>query len=84
MLSFTRAMWVLIDNIILPPLGSTRFATNLRSLEWVIAEERPGEHQAIIIRYGLWLNAVLEFVFVCLVAFAFVKVAQAMHSWDAQ
>ena len=62
----------LVDDIIMPPIGLLLGGVDFASLQ-IVLKEATATTDAVAIRYGLFISAVLTFIVVALVLFLIVK-----------
>lgn len=62
----------LVDDIIMPPLGLLTGEVDF-SQQKIVLQEATDEAAAISMQYGLFLNAVLEFIIIAFIIFLTVK-----------
>ena len=58
----------LVNDIIMPPIGMALGGIDFASLQ-IVLKEATGDHPAVAIRYGVFINAVISFIVVALVVF---------------
>ena len=81
--AFNKIVNVLVEKVIMPPLGYLTAGADLAKLQWVI---KPVERDAngtitdpgVIIGYGAFLEAMMDFGIVALTLFFVVRVINAM------
>jgi large conductance mechanosensitive channel len=56
----------LVNDIIMPPIGLLLGGVDFASLQWVL-KEASGETEAVAIRYGAFINAVIAFIVIAFV-----------------
>lgn len=62
----------LVDNIVMPPLGLILgSAEGIKGLSWTIGNTNAG--QAVIIRYGIFLNDFINFIVIALVVYLIIR-----------
>jgi len=62
----------LVDNVVMPPLGLVLgSAEGLKGLIWTIGETSSG--QAVVLRYGIFLNDFINFIIIALVVYFIIK-----------
>lgn len=57
------------NDIIMPPLGLALSGVDVRSLVYVIRKEKGDGSPAVVMRYGLFLNTLLEFLIIAVMVF---------------
>ena len=78
-LAFNKIVNSLVNDVIMPPIGLIIARVPFKQLEWVIQEGQPAAEgqeaiPAVAIRYGLFVNTVLEFLIIAFSVFMVVKV----------
>lgn len=58
----------LVDDVIMPPVGLLLGGVDIRTLQ-IVLREATATSEAVAIRYGLFINAVVAFVIVAFVVF---------------
>ena len=75
--AFNKIVNSLVNDILMPPLGILIGGVDFKNLQAVIKEAtvsaRGAEMPAVVIRYGLFINTVIEFLIVGLSVFVVVK-----------
>lgn len=76
--AFNKIVTSLVNDIIMPPLGVLIGGVDFKHLQLVLREatvnEAGAEVAAVSIRYGLFINTVIEFLIVAFSVFMVVKV----------
>lgn len=76
--AFNKIVTSLVNDIIMPPIGMLLGGVEFKDLEFVLrrAVLEPGGEQvpAVAIRYGQFINTIVEFVIIAFSAFVVVKV----------
>jgi len=72
--AFGKIVSSLVDNILMPPIGVLTGGVDFSDLKWVLvpANEAAGTAEAAI-AYGLFINAVIQFVIIGFAIFLVVK-----------
>ena len=73
--AFGKIVSSLVNDVIMPPIGLLLGNVNFSDLAWTL-QEKIGEKAAISIRYGAFLQTVIDFV---LIAFAIFMVIKGMN-----
>lgn len=71
--AFGRIVSSLVDDIIMPFLGVLLGGINLTNLQLVIREAQ-GEGEALILHYGQFLQAIIDFFIIAFSVFLFIKI----------
>lgn len=75
--SFNKIVTSLINDIIMPPLGYFIGGVEFKHLEWVIRQSSLSPDgdpiSKVAIRYGMFINLIVEFLVIALSAFVVVK-----------
>ena len=74
--AFTKLVTAFVDHVLMPPIGMAAGRTDFKSLSVVLSPEGPGKPAAEL-RYGAFLQAVVDFT---LVAFAVFLVIKAVNN----
>jgi large conductance mechanosensitive channel len=84
--AFGKIVSALVDNVIMPPLGVVIGKIDLSKLQWVLVADDPATkaNELTAIQYGLFLNALLQFVLVAFCVFVIVKVMNRMRAKEAE
>jgi large conductance mechanosensitive channel len=69
----------LVNDIIMPPIGLALGGVDFASLEWVL-KDASGDTEAVAIRYGAFINAIVTFV---LIAFVVWRISKMFIAEDA-
>jgi large conductance mechanosensitive channel len=73
--AFTKVVNSLVSDIIMPPLGVLLGGVDFKDLAITLVKEA-GEKPAVVLKYGLFVNTVIDFM---IVAFAMFMVIKAMN-----
>lgn len=77
-LAFNKIVTSLVNDIIMPPIGYLIGGVEFKHLEWILrqASVRPDGDpiSQVAIRYGLFINSIIEFLVIAFSAFVVVKV----------
>lgn len=81
--AFTKIVNSLVQSVVMPALGMIIGNFDFKHLEWVLQPARIDESgavlkEAVIIRYGEFIQAFTDFVLIAIIVFAVVKV---LNSW---
>jgi len=71
--AFNKIVNSLVNDILMPPLGIMIGGVDFKNLQ-VILKEAAADMPAVVIRYGQFVNTVIEFLIVALSVFFVVKV----------
>ncbi len=74
--AFGKIIASLVKDVIMPPIGLLLGGMDFSNLSWVIKEAKEGA-EAVIIKYGTFINTIIEFI---IIAFAIFLVIKAMNS----
>jgi len=81
--AFGRIVSSLVDDVIMPVLGKLVGGVDFSTLAVVLEPARLGadgkEVAAVLLRYGNFLQSILDFVLVAFAIFLFVKVINKLH-----
>jgi len=83
--SFGKIVSALVDNIIMPPLGVLVGKVDFSDLQWVIGADNPDTPAVdpAAIQYGLFINAIVQFVLVAFAVFLLVKLTNHLRRLEA-
>lgn len=70
--AFTNLVSSLVKNIVMPPIGMLLGKVDFSNLALTIQSAHPGK-EAIAIRYGLFINTLVDFLILAFVIFLVVK-----------
>ena len=70
--AFTGIVTSMVNDIIMPPIGYALGGTDFTNLQ-IILKEAVGETPAVSIKYGAFINKVINFIVVALCMFSVVK-----------
>lgn len=80
--AFNKIVTVLVEKIIMPPLGYLTAGIDMRDLEWVLKEPvKEGTEvldPGVVIGYGAFLEAMMDFAIVALTLFFVVRVINSL------
>ncbi len=84
--SFGKIVSTLVDNVIMPPIGLMIGQVDFAKLQWVLQPDDPATKAVdpVAIQYGLFLNAILQFMLVAFCVFVIVKVMNRMREKEAE
>ena len=79
--AFNDIVKVLVDQVIMPPIGMMLSGVDFAKLEWVLKADDPTTKasEAVEIQYGALINAGIKFVIVAWVVFMIVKGVNALR-----
>jgi large conductance mechanosensitive channel len=75
--AFAPIVSTLVDNIIMPPIGMLLAGVDFSGLALTL-QPAAGGKEAVAIKYGLFLNAVIKFLITAFAIFLLVKAMNAM------
>ena len=77
--SFGAIVKSLVDQIIMPPIGLITGGVDFAKLEWVLRAEDPATEalEKVAIGYGVFVNAIIQFLIVAAAVFLLVKAINA-------
>lgn len=76
--AFNKIVNSLVTDIFMPPLGMVIGGVDFKYLQWVLKEPISATDPGIAIRYGLFINNIVEFVIVAWSVFVAVKVVNSL------
>lgn len=71
--AFGKIVSVLVNNVIMPPIGVLLGGTDFSSLAITIKQGVAGVSEPVLLKYGLFINALIDFLIIALVLFFFIK-----------
>lgn len=71
--AFNKIVNSLVNDVLMPPLGILIGGVDFKNLE-IVLKGAEGNLPAVVIRYGLFINTVIEFLIVGLSVFVVVKI----------
>ena len=79
--AFNDIVKVLVDQVVMPPIGMMLSGVDFAKLEWVLKPDDPltKASEAVAIQYGALINAGIKFVIVAWVVFLIVKGVNALR-----
>jgi len=84
--AFNSIVKVLVDNVIMPPIGLVTGGVDFADMQWVLKPDNPATAaiDPVAIQYGLFINAVIQFLIVAWVVFLLVKGVNAIRRLEAE
>jgi len=80
--AFGKIVASFVKDVIMPPIGMMLGGVDFKDLQYVLQDEVMKDdkvvQQLVAIKYGAWLNTVIDFVIVAFVIFMVVKVMNKM------
>jgi large conductance mechanosensitive channel len=76
--AFGKIVSSLVDDVIMPPIGMVLSGIDFSRLSITLAEAS-GDKPAVLIKYGLFINALITFLIVAFCVFLLVKVINSMQ-----
>ncbi len=79
--AFNDIVKVLVDQVVMPPIGMLLSGVDFAKLEWVLKADDPltKANEQVAIQYGALINAGIKFLIVAWVVFLIVKGVNAMR-----
>lgn len=83
--AFNDIVKVLVDQVVMPPIGLITSGVDFAKLAWVLKPDDPATaaSELVAIQYGALINAGIKFVIVAWVVFMLVKAVNAMRRQPA-
>lgn len=75
--AFAPIVSTLVDNVIMPPIGLAMAGVDFSGLQLVLKAAAAGK-EAVAIKYGLFLNAIIKFLITAFAIFLLVKAMNTM------
>ena len=84
--AFNDIVKVLVDQVVMPPVGLLFSGIDFSRLEWVLKPDDPRTkaNELVAIQYGAFLNTLIKFLIVAWVVFLLVKAVNVMRRREAQ
>lgn len=84
--AFTKIVTVLVDGIIMPPIGLLMGGVDFSDLQWLLRPDNPAtaEADAVTIQYGAFINTVIQFLIVAWAVFVLVKIVNTIRRAEAE
>lgn len=70
--AFGKVVSTLVTNVLMPPIGLLIGGIDFSSFDLIIHPASEG-HQAVVVRYGLLINAIIDFLIVTFTIFLVIK-----------
>jgi len=79
--AFNDIVKVLVDQVVMPPIGLLLLGVDFSKLAWVLKPDDPATavNEAVAIQYGALINAGIKFLIVAWVVFMIVKAVNALR-----
>ena len=79
--AFNDIVKVLVDQVVMPPIGLLLSGVDFAKLEWVLKVDDPATkaNEAVAIQYGALINAGIKFLIVAWVVFLIVKAVNSLR-----
>ena len=78
--AFGKIVSSFVADVVMPPIGLMMGGVNFAELQYVLKEAQ-GETAAVAVKYGIFLQTVLDFV---IIAFAIFSVIKMMNRWKKE
>lgn len=84
--AFNKIVTVLVDGVIMPPIGILLGGVDFSDLTWVLRPDNPAtpEMDAVAIQYGAFINTVIQFLIVAWAVFVLVKIVNTIRRKEAE
>ena len=84
--AFNKIVTVLVDGIIMPPIGILLGGVDFSDLQWVLRPDNPAtaDADAVAIQYGAFINTVIQFLIVAWAVFVLVKIVNTIRRKEAE
>lgn len=80
--AFGKIVSSFVSDVVMPPLGLLTSGADFKELAWTLRGP-VGEQPAVVLKYGLFLQSVFDFVLVALAIFAMVQVISKLRHQEA-
>jgi large conductance mechanosensitive channel len=79
--AFNKIITSLVDDVIMPPIGLLLSGVDFSKLQWVLKPDDPltKASELVAIKYGVFINIMIQFLVVAFVVFLLVKAANAVR-----
>ena len=75
--AFAPIVSTLVDNVIMPPIGLALAGVDFSGLQIVLKAAAAGK-EAVVLKYGLFMNAIIKFLITAFAVFLLVKAMNTM------
>jgi large conductance mechanosensitive channel len=84
--AFNDIVKVLVDQVVMPPIGLLTSGVDFAKLAWVLKADDPATEavELVAVNYGALINAGIKFVIVAWVVFLLVKAVNSMRRKEAE
>ncbi len=76
--AFGRIVTSLVNDVLMPPIGILLGGIDFSSFSFVLKEAAEG-HAAVTVKYGMFINAIIDFVIVAFCIFMIIRAMNAMR-----
>jgi large conductance mechanosensitive channel len=76
--AFGKIVASLVNDVVMPPLGYVLTGVDFKDKSVVLKEAVEGVSEAIVWKYGMFINTVLDFLIVALCVFAAIKLMNTL------
>lgn len=80
--AFSKLVGSLVEDVLMPPIGLMVGSVDFSQLAWEL-KEASGDAEAVAIRYGQFVNTVLDFLIVAFAVFLLVRQINRMKRQEA-
>lgn len=81
--AFGKIVSSLVNDIVMPPIGLIVGNVDFSDLVWTL-QEKSETQAAVVVKYGLFINQVVDFTIVAFAIFLMVKVINRLHAKQTQ
>ena len=81
--AFGKVVSSLVADVIMPPIGLAMGGVDFRDLSYVL-QEAQGEAAAVVIRYGSFVQTVIDFIILAFAIFMMVRAMNSMNKAEAE
>ena len=83
--AFNDIVKVLVDQVVMPPIGLLLSGVDFAKLEWVLKADDPltKANEQVAVQYGALINAGIKFLIVAWVVFLIVKAVNSLRRKEA-
>ncbi|MCA9038922.1 MAG: large-conductance mechanosensitive channel protein MscL [Planctomycetaceae bacterium] len=80
---FGKIVSSFVNDVVMPPIGMLMGNVDFSELAWTLASEG-ADGKPVVIKYGLFINSVLDFVIVAFVIFMLIKQMNRLKSQEPE
>jgi large conductance mechanosensitive channel len=81
--AFGKIVSTLVEKVLMPPLGAVAGKVDFKDLAWELVP-KSGDQPAVLIAYGEFINAIINFTIVAFALFLIIKATNRLKRQEAQ